>query len=333
LLVVAVIVLAVVGAIVAVPLAHYTSDDPGKTTPATAAVIVRSSDLPVRGQLLLSWSDSRTLKAAAIGGGTVTAVFARAGHAVRCGSAVMEIDGKAIVAICGKRPLWRRVTGGTAGADVSQVITMLRGVGRLSTAKPTSGQLTSAIRSWQKAVHMAVTGAVGPENTVWIGHSITPSAVPVVPGDVAVPAMQILTTAPHLTSARFLAEGSDSPTGEARVVSATGMADAVSMDAHGNVDQPSKLEGSVVGASRSDSGPPKSIDAVSRLRSAISVKVVPVTAVVSVGTATCVLATNGSGSRPVPVKLVDSDIDGVLLIGDLAAGQQVVVNPGASVAC
>lgn len=328
----ATLVLAVVGAVLSLPLARYEPDQAAAITPRTTSVVSRDTDLPVNGKVNLAWSDQRTVKATRTLGTVVTAVFARPGRIVKCGSRLLEVDGQPLLSLCGDRPLWRPVTGGMKGPDVTEVIALLRAAGQLTTPTPTGRQLTDAIEAWQRRNGLAVTGSLAPDAVIWIRAPLTPSLVTVQPGDLATAGMTVLTVEPHLAAARFVGTAPH-VTSVARIINISGQPDTVSIDASGKVTQLLELERIVRAGVRSGDALPGTLDAVSRLSQAVTLDAVPSGAIVSGRSETCVLVADQDGLHSVRVTVVDSEIDAALVTGDLRAGEQVITSPDGSAKC
>jgi peptidoglycan hydrolase-like protein with peptidoglycan-binding domain len=96
------------------------------------------------------------------GPGTLTWLPA-VGSIVNRGDAVYEIDGRRVTLMYGGRPAWRDfVPGMTDGVDVQQLEANLRDLGfgaGLTVDQKFTGATSTAIRRWQQAVRLTVTGS------------------------------------------------------------------------------------------------------------------------------------------------------------------------------
>jgi peptidoglycan hydrolase-like protein with peptidoglycan-binding domain len=95
--------------------------------------------------------------------GTLTRLPA-VGAVVERGDAAYEVDGFPVVLLYGTRPAWRPfAVGMTDGADVRQLETGLAGLGHgsgLTVDRHFSAATARAVRRWQRAMHLPVTGTV-----------------------------------------------------------------------------------------------------------------------------------------------------------------------------
>jgi peptidoglycan hydrolase-like protein with peptidoglycan-binding domain len=162
------------------------TDDAGGTrtaiTTGTAAVV--RTDVAQNRQFggVLGYSGSFGLLAA--GPGTVTRLPA-AGTVVARGGTAYEVDGEPTVLLYGSRPAWRELAAGVPdGADVKQLEAGLKALGYgagLTVDRHFSAATTRAVRRWQRAEHLPVTG------TVPLGQVVfAPAAVRISGADVAV---------------------------------------------------------------------------------------------------------------------------------------------------
>jgi peptidoglycan hydrolase-like protein with peptidoglycan-binding domain len=86
------------------------------------------------------------------------------GTVVNCGEAIYEVDGSRVTLLYGARPVWRELAMGmTDGVDVQQLETNLRDLGfgqGLTVDQKFTSATYYAIRRWQQAIHVTVTGTV-----------------------------------------------------------------------------------------------------------------------------------------------------------------------------
>jgi peptidoglycan hydrolase-like protein with peptidoglycan-binding domain len=110
------------------------------------------------------------------------------GDVVRQGQSVYEVDGRPVVLLYGERPVWRAFSPEMSdGADVQQLQAALRALGygpRLRVDRHFSTGTTGAIRRWQAAVGLPVTGTVPLGQVVFLpeairitGHSVERGAM------------------------------------------------------------------------------------------------------------------------------------------------------------
>jgi peptidoglycan hydrolase-like protein with peptidoglycan-binding domain len=136
--------------------------DPGQHIPTGTAEVRRTNVIQqslVNG--VLGHADSYSLQAGAAG--VVTSLPAP-GSVVRRGQTAYEIDGKRVPLFYGKRPPWRALQSGVSkGADVQQLETNLKALGfgsGMTVDQSFTSATSTAIRRWQKATHLPVTGTV-----------------------------------------------------------------------------------------------------------------------------------------------------------------------------
>jgi Putative peptidoglycan binding domain len=327
-------VCALVGAValtlIALPLAMYRSaTSPAAGGPSSVAAVYRMSDLTSSVQLGLVWSPGRTISATGLSGHVVTAVFVKAGQPVACGGRIVEIDGVPVIAYCGMRPLWRPITGGVKGSDTDQLVNELRRRGILSTTTPSARRLTTAIRVWQRSLKLPVTGVVDPARYVWTGSAVTPTTVAVVPGSSVGGEMGLFAVAPKLLSARLAPPMAVLST---RVFNVDTVPDTFAMAADGSVKDPASLGTLVLARARVSDPLPTSLPGQLRLASPVRVIAIPPAALASGSTGSCVVVGTGTVRHRIPVTVVSSDVDAVLVTGDLPEGTEVAMD-GASQGC
>jgi peptidoglycan hydrolase-like protein with peptidoglycan-binding domain len=106
---------------------------------------------------------------------------------VNRGEALYEVDGKRVTLMFGARPVWRELASGmTDGVDVEQLEGNLRDLGfgqGLTVDQKFTGATSTAIRKWQAAAHLAVTGTVPAGQITFLpgavrvsGHELNPGA-------------------------------------------------------------------------------------------------------------------------------------------------------------
>lgn len=104
--------------------------------------------------------------------GTITALPA-AGSVITLGESLLEVDGRPVPLLYGARPMWRALQAGdTDGPDVAQLKYDLLALGyadksELKLDEHFDDALAAAIKRWQKALGIAQTGAVTPDDFVF----------------------------------------------------------------------------------------------------------------------------------------------------------------------
>jgi len=126
----------------------------------------------------------------------------RPGAVVRQGERLYEVDGRAVPLLAGARPVWRTLAVGTpAGPDIAQLNTDLVALGY---ASGIGGNTTydwrtrAAVRDWQRALGVLVTGAVDLGQVVFAAVPLRVASVAATLGAPAEPGQPLLTaTAPR----------------------------------------------------------------------------------------------------------------------------------------
>ena len=132
-------------------------------TPATGTAEVVRTDVANRRALSGTLGYAGTYAVDAGGPGTLTRLPAIGTVLVR-GAAAFEVDGAPVVLMYGSRPVWRPFEPGmTDGADVRQLEANLKALGHgsgLTVDRHFSAATSRAVRRWQRAAHLPVTGTV-----------------------------------------------------------------------------------------------------------------------------------------------------------------------------
>jgi peptidoglycan hydrolase-like protein with peptidoglycan-binding domain len=130
---------------------------------ATSTARVVRTDVAERRPVVGTLVHAGTYDVVASGSGTLTWLPVD-GHVVRRGDAAFEVDGTRVPLLYGRRPAWRAFQLGiTDGADVRQLESNLKALGYgsgLTVDDHFSSATSWAIRSWQLAAGMTVTGSV-----------------------------------------------------------------------------------------------------------------------------------------------------------------------------
>ena len=147
------------------------------STVATATATVTRRDLAERTEVdgTLGYGDVSQVSLSSQG--TVTALPAL-GSVIERGGAVAEVDGHAVPALFGERPLWRTLDpsapdGIADGADVAQIEANLIALGFATEAQlgpndTWSQATTAAVKRWQESLGKEKTGIVSPADAVFL---------------------------------------------------------------------------------------------------------------------------------------------------------------------
>ena len=170
-----------------------TADDglAAASTPTTSSAQVVRTDVAERRQISGTLAHAGTYDVVASGTGTLTWLPA-VGEVVRRGDAAYEADGVRVPLMYGKRPAWRAFyLGMTDGTDVRQLERNLRALGHgdgLTVDRHFSSATYWAIRAWQLAAGLTVTGSVPLGQIVFVpaamrigAHDLKPG-MPIQPG-------------------------------------------------------------------------------------------------------------------------------------------------------
>jgi peptidoglycan hydrolase-like protein with peptidoglycan-binding domain len=174
------------------------------SVPTGARPIVRTD---VADRVLLSGTlgHAGTYQVIAPAAGTLTRL-PKLGQVVRRGQAIYETEGTPVMLMYGRRPVWRTFQlGMTDGPDVRQLQANLKALGcgaGLTVGPHFSYATVLAVRCWQLAAHLPVTGTVALGQVVFLpgaarvtGQDVTPGA-PVQPGS---PVEEASSTQPTVT--------------------------------------------------------------------------------------------------------------------------------------
>jgi peptidoglycan hydrolase-like protein with peptidoglycan-binding domain len=137
------------------------SDPPAVAVVTTGSAPVQRADVAQRQLIDGTLGHSGTINVIASGQGTLTRLPG-VGKVVSRGGTAYEVDGKKVVLMYGPRPVWRPFELGMPdGLDVLQLETNLSALGySLTVDRHFSSATYWAVRRWQAAAHLTVTGAV-----------------------------------------------------------------------------------------------------------------------------------------------------------------------------
>lgn len=321
-------------AVIAVPLAHYTADRGQVLDPTTMAVVTRDADLATPATLTLRWSTVRTFRFGIGVSGLVTAVRAHPGRTVGCGSVVVKVDGREVIGLCTPHPLWRDVSAVTTGSDFDGVVRALAAMGYLpSRATPSTAAFAAGVKRFQRDHGLTPTGVLAPAQVVWLPGPVVPTAVAVQVGERAAAGEELLTVGERLLSATG-AGSAPAGTHPKRVFNLEGSGERFPVTPEGSLADPEAF-GATARRLSAGQGPdlPSEAPGFVRLATPVTAAAVPTAAVISGPSGTCVQTVVGGVRTTVPVVVVGSTIDGVLVSGQLRPGTQVALAADAGASC
>lgn len=145
------------------------------TSVTTGTVDVRRMDVAERQVVTGTLGHRGSYTVIASGPGVLTRVPA-VGQVVNRGETAYEVDGKPVVLMYGGRPVWRTLKlGMTNGSDVKQLETNLKELGHgngMTVDNRFSIATYSAVRRWQRAAKLPVTGEVSLGQIVFLTAAI-----------------------------------------------------------------------------------------------------------------------------------------------------------------
>lgn len=148
---------------------------PAPTGVRTGLAPVVKADVAERNQLIGTLGHAGAYDVIASGAGTLTKL-PEIGQVVARGQAAYEAKGALVVLMYGRRPVWRAFTSGmTDGPDVKQLEANLAALGYgsgLTVDKHFSSATYWAIRRWQYAAHLPVTGKVPLGQIVFVPEAV-----------------------------------------------------------------------------------------------------------------------------------------------------------------
>lgn len=175
-------------------------------TPEQTLALVGSSNTDMRQhvRMIETWAEVTTVTSGPISG-RVTAVSSLA--SIDSGAVVVEVDGRQRVAQASQKPLWREITSGLAGEDVTAVAELLDQLGFLDSSESVDlvdTKFMSAVRRFERAHGWDESGIFKPDYVVWIPWSPfdVGRAVPAVGGNLH-PDSPLLIEADRLLAASF----------------------------------------------------------------------------------------------------------------------------------
>jgi peptidoglycan hydrolase-like protein with peptidoglycan-binding domain len=188
------------GFVVADRRAEHTGTPP-VTRVKTGTATVEKADVADRTQVDGTLGYAGTYHVVAPGPGLLTRL-PTAGSVVSRGQAAYEVDGEPVLLLYGRRPAWRAFGPGmTDGADVEQLEANLKALGLgadLTVDKHFSTATYYAVRRWQRAANLTVTGSVSLGQVVFLPDAIRIGEADLKLGEQVQPGGEVV----HGTSAR-----------------------------------------------------------------------------------------------------------------------------------
>lgn len=162
-------------AVWAFPSVPYPNDDPDALAATVVPVVERSVDRVQPVSVELDWSADRSVSLAR--DGLVTGVAVSPGSRAGCGAVVATIEGRAVVLFCAEAPLWRPITGTTAGPDADATWDFLRALGLLGEEPTSRAQRTDAIRGFRYVFALGNGTTIEPSDLVWSRSVIVSASI------------------------------------------------------------------------------------------------------------------------------------------------------------
>ena len=261
--------------------------------------------------------------------GVVTSTGCQVGGVWSSGQSLLQVNNSPVVGLATSQPLWRDLGVGAKGVDVSALQTELTRLGYGVQASGTFGSATAAaVKGLVRAAGGTSDGSLLLSEVVWLpAPEVAVSACPLAVGD-AVSVGDTLA----LSGGGLVSLSVANPPGDGWVVTYNGV--SASMDGNGTVTDPVFLAAVAAGpeyqyfAANPGSG---SLQLTVRLASALTVLVVPPSAVVVSGTGTGCVVSDG---QTVPVGIVSSSLGQTMVqVTSGVAVSSVEVQPDPDTSC
>ncbi|HQZ37139.1 MAG TPA: peptidoglycan-binding domain-containing protein [Ilumatobacteraceae bacterium] len=320
--------------IIAVPLARYPSRPTLSFVNSPVAVAQQTTALSRAATATILWEPGRVIRTAVIASGTVTRVGLEAGTPATCGESLLQIDGADVIGYCGPEPLWRAISSASQGRDVDELVTFLRSTGFLAgSGAPTEPELTHAVEAMQAHFGYPATGTVSPAMFVWLGSAgFTPDVVEITAGTAISGSTEVASSKPQISAVTVQVAAGDPPSVATKLVFNL-------TDSPGTFDiAPDGSVADVVGFSAAagdrlqdaNGGLVTSLGGVVSLSTPITAAAVPISSIVRNAGVNCVVPVEG---HPVRVDIVDSQLQLVLVTGDLLPGTLIQSQPSPTSEC
>lgn len=296
--------------------------------PMSGAVGVQAVIVPVTTDTRVV-SSSVTLKATldaplagvAYRSGTLSTLTAHPGGAVRDGKVIGRIDSFPLVAMVSPQPLFRDLAVGAKGADVRMLKEWLsrRGQHPGTLSAPYTRQTRNAVRRWQKAVGLPITGRFERQQVVWVGASPgTVATIDTAPGSAVTSGQKLFTLQASARVVQVVEPTGGVAKGESTLQ--VGGAKVAYEPRSGTITRPADVKAVMAALGGKDEGVARVVATKEK-----TVAIVPASAVVTdEAGASCVFP--DATAAPVPVMPQGGGLGGVDVEPDPAL-TQVLVNP------
>ncbi len=176
---------------------------PATTTPTSSALTdlalarVERTDVADRQQVPATLGYAGSMTVVGRLGGTLTAVAAP-GRVVRAGGVLATVDAQPVVLMLGGVPAWRPFELGMAdGSDVRELEHSLRSIGydpahAMTVDDHFSSATASAVRRWQRALGLPMTGRVGLGSVIFLPQELRVTAALATVGALVAPGQPLL---------------------------------------------------------------------------------------------------------------------------------------------
>jgi hypothetical protein len=311
---------------IALPLAKYDEPPSARAIGGDVQVASRETDLAVSATAQLTWSVERVISLNQASG-TVTRVMVQSGQPLECGSPVIEVDGRPLLAYCAESPLYRAVNAASKGRDADEFAAF---VVSLSLLKPNEindvRRKALVYKAVQKFLGRPTIDSFSPADLVWIGTPTTPTEVSVRVGQIVSADTAVFKVTAQLQAA--IVALPEDPAGPV-LFSIEGDPNRLRVGDDGVVTDLSALQTALDVAGRKPEEMPSETAGRVRLAAPVSAWAVPASAVVSGSSGVCVFVRGDSEmARSVSVVPVDASVGTVLVTGELQPGDRVLTDPG-----
>lgn len=279
-------------------------------------------------ELTITLGQPRSLRTAT--SGLVTKSRCRPGATIRSGHSTFSIDGRPLLNLATKAPLWRPISRGTSGADVAALHKELTRLGHPASGSLATSATFAAMSAVAKDAGVPFAGrTIDPADIVWLpSRSAVAMSCLATVGDQVDPTTELAQLPQSVISAKLSNIPTNLATGR-RVFTTNGL--QLDMTTAGQVtseDLPLLARSQQWSAVATDNV--ATTNGTFRLATSIPVYAVPPTALGDVnGAATCVVTPEGSKN----VSIVGSELGVTYLDADVGTIAEVSVDPNRSRQC
>jgi len=292
--------------------------------PSTVTAIAAASVAAENASADLEWSPSQAVTTSGDVSGVVTAIELQPGVPVSCGQTALRVNDLPLIAFCAPFPLWRVVDDSTQGADRDAVDAFLRSILDGATNATTTGDL---IRRLQTERGAEPTGSFEPTDVVWLGDGFTPDVIEIEVGQRTDGTVIVATSKPILLSAKVVSSLDLPALDTGLQFSVAGSASTFAVGSGRLTLDPAGLGTELLRSQPPQADLPESVQGTLTRQIPAGAVVLPASAVAGNGTRGCVELQDRT---VVPVDVLGSSGSGVVLIGDLSAGNVVMATFDAS---